>query len=233
MFISIIYKSNLEYPYQSFIQILIKIPLNHPLTLVKGIIGYAQQDVSLNDYQTTQHRLNELAEFMDAYALNYLTQGTSETLKRLHCLNLSKQQEREYKSQQKKIIIPFDVSKFTEMDKEFCTMLNFEHTKLTQTQFEKLELLLTHFQFLLFCFYFNCYATSKFDVGTIKVEINLPLKATGIFKKQRATRIPLQLQDRVKHSLDILTHFAIIASVITDSGNTFIKPVFIHEKENP
>ena len=79
MFISIKDINNLEYSYQSFIQILIQNPLNHSLTLVKGIIGYAQ-DVSLNDYQTTKHRINELTEFMDAYTLNYLTQGTSETL---------------------------------------------------------------------------------------------------------------------------------------------------------
>ena len=73
--------------------------MNRPLTLVKGIIGYAQQDISLNDYQTAKYRINELTEFMDAYTLNYLIQGTSETLIKLYCLNLSKQQEREYESQ--------------------------------------------------------------------------------------------------------------------------------------
>ena len=66
-------------------------------------------------------------------------------------------------------------------------MFNFEHTKLTQTQFEELAQLLTQFR--------DCYATSKFDVGKVKVEFNLPLKATAVFKKRRATRIPLQLQD--------------------------------------
>ena len=63
-------------------------------------------------------------------------------------------------------------------------MFIFELTKLRQTQFEKLAQLLTQFR--------KCYATSKFDVGKIKVELNLPVKATAIFKKQRATRIPLQ-----------------------------------------
>ena len=53
LFFSIMDINNLEYPYQSFIQILIQNPSNHPLTFVKGIIGYAKQDVSLNDYQTT------------------------------------------------------------------------------------------------------------------------------------------------------------------------------------
>ena len=82
MFFPIMDISNLDNPYQSFTQILIKNPLKHPLTLVKGIIGYEQQDVSLDDYQTTKYRINELTEFMDAYTSNYLTQGASEKLKK-------------------------------------------------------------------------------------------------------------------------------------------------------
>ena len=140
---------------------------------------------------------------MDAYTLNYFTQGTSETLKKLYCLNLSKQQESEYKWQQKKFNITFVVLKFTKTDREFLTMFTFEHTKLTQTKFEKLAQLLIQFQ--------KCYRILNFDVGKLKVELNLPFKATAIFKKQRATRIPLQLQDRVQHLLDNLTHFDIIA----------------------
>ena len=104
-------------------------------------------------------------------------------------------------------------------------MFNFEHTKLTQTQLEDLAKLLTGFK--------KCYATSKIDVGKIEVEINLPLKAAAIFKKQRATRIPLQLQDSVQHFLDFLTHFDIIPPVNTDSlttGNIFINPVIILKK---
>ena len=38
---------------------------------------------------TTKYRINELTEFMEAYTLNYLTQGRSEILKKLYCLNLS------------------------------------------------------------------------------------------------------------------------------------------------
>ena len=99
MIFSTMDKNNLEHPYQSFIHTLIQNLFHYPLTLVKEIIGYAQQDISLNDYKTTKYRINELTEFMDAYTLNYLTQSTSETLKKLYCLNLSKQHEREYKSQ--------------------------------------------------------------------------------------------------------------------------------------
>ena len=94
MFFSIMDINNIEYPYQSFIQSFTQNPMNHPLTLVQGIIGYAQQDISLNDFQTTKYCINELTEFMDAYTSNYLTQGTSETFKKLYCLNLFSQQER-------------------------------------------------------------------------------------------------------------------------------------------
>ena len=59
--------NDLEYFYQSFIQKLIQNPLNHLLTTIKGLIGYAQQDVSLNDLQTTNYCINELTEFMDTY----------------------------------------------------------------------------------------------------------------------------------------------------------------------
>ena len=60
--------------------------------------------------------------------------------------------------------------------KKILIIFNFEHTKKTQTQFEKLAQLLRQFK--------KCYATTKFDVGKIKVELNLPLKSTAIFKKQ-------------------------------------------------
>ena len=112
--------------------------------------------------------------------------GTSETFKKLYCLNLTKQQEREYKSQQKKFRMPFRFSNFTKSDQVFLTMFNFEHAKITQTQFEEIAQLITRFK--------QCYATFKFDVGK-KLELNFPLIATAIFKKQRATRIPLQLQN--------------------------------------
>ena len=70
MFFFIMDINNLEYPYQSFIQKIIQNPLDQPLSLVKGIIGYAQQDISLNGFQTAKYRINELTEFMDAYTSN-------------------------------------------------------------------------------------------------------------------------------------------------------------------
>ena len=54
------------------------------------------------------------------------------------------------------------------------------------------------------------------------------LTKTQFLKKQTATRIPLQFQDRVQLLLNILTRFDIIAPVNTlTARNTFINSVFI------
>ena len=89
MFFSTMDITNLEYHFQFFIQILIQNLLNHPLTLVRGLIGDTQQDVFLINLQTTRYRINELTEYMDANTANYLTHGTSDTLKKLYCLNIT------------------------------------------------------------------------------------------------------------------------------------------------
>ena len=48
-----------------------------------------------------KYRINDLIEIMNAYTANNFTQDESETLNKLYCLNLTKHQKYEYKSQQK------------------------------------------------------------------------------------------------------------------------------------
>ena len=42
-------------------------PFKSPLNTCKSLIGYAKQDISLTDLQTTKYHINELIEFIDAY----------------------------------------------------------------------------------------------------------------------------------------------------------------------
>ena len=80
-------------------------------------------------------------------------------------IDLQKKTKWSMKSQQKAFHIQFDISMITDISQNFLKIFNFEHIELTQTQFEHFEqLLLKHKQ---------CYATTKFDVGKIKVELNL------------------------------------------------------------
>ena len=104
-------------------------------------------------------------------------------------------------------------------------MFNFQHSQITQKEFDKLAELLLKFP--------TVYATSKFDVGKISSPLHLPLKPDAIFKKQRASKVPIHLQDKVNRLLDILELYEIISPVNKDEqpkGNTSINSVIILAK---
>ena len=119
----------------------------------------------------------------------------------------------------------FKISHYTEEQQKFLTMLNFQHSQITQNEFYKLaELLLK---------YPTVYATSKFDVGKISSPLLLLLKLDEVFRKQRASKVPIHLQDKVNRLLDILEQYEIISPVNKEEqpkGNTFINPVIILAK---
>ena len=103
--------------------------------------------------------------------------------------------------------------------KKILTMFNFHHSQITQKEFEKLaDLLLKNPK---------VYATSKFDVGKVNSPLHLPLKLEVVFRKQRASKVPIH------RLLEILEQHEIISPVNKEEqpkGNTFIKPVIILAK---
>ena len=104
-------------------------------------------------------------------------------------------------------------------------MFNFQHSQITQDEFDKLAKQLIK--------YSSVYATSKFDVGKISSSLHLPLKPDAVFKKQRAIKVPIHLHDKVNRLLDILEQYKIISPVNKEEqpkGNTFINPVIILAK---
>ena len=104
-------------------------------------------------------------------------------------------------------------------------MFDFQHSHLTQGQFDKeVEILLK---------YRNVYATTKFDVGKTKVKPNLPMKKGAIFKKQRVSKIPIHLRDRTQKELDVLKKYDIISPDNKEqlsTGNTFTNLVIVLRK---
>ena len=84
-------------------------------------------------------------------------------------------------------------------------MFNFQHSQITQKEFEQLANLLLKYP--------KVYATSKFDVGKVNSLLHLPLKLDAVFKKQRASEVPIHLQDKVNQLLDILEQNEIISPV--------------------
>ena len=101
-------------------------------------------------------------------------------------------------------------------------MFHFEHSQITQKEIDKLAELLLKFP--------TVYATSKFDVEKFSSPLHLPLKPDAVFKKQRASKVPIHLQDKVNSLLDILEQYEIISPVNKEEqpkGSTFINPVIV------
>ena len=104
-------------------------------------------------------------------------------------------------------------------------MFDFQHSHLTQEEFEKVVTIILHYK--------REYATTKFDVGKTKVRLNLPMKTDAIFIKQRISKVPIHLRERIKKLLDVLKKYDIIAPVNKEqlsTGNTFTNPVIILRK---
>ena len=120
----------------------------------------------------------------------------------------------------------FIITNYTKEQQQFLTMFNFQHSQITQNEFDKLAKQLIK--------YSTVYATSKFDFEKISLALHLPLKPDAVFKKQRASKVPIHSHDKVKRLLDILEQYEIISPVNEEEqpkGNTFINPVIILVKE--
>ena len=90
----------------------------------------------------------------------------------------------------------FNINKYTESEKEFIQMFDFQHSHLIQSEFEKVVTIILDYR--------QVYATTKFDVGKTKVKLNLPIKKDAIFKKQRISKDPIHLRERIQKLLDVL-----------------------------
>ena len=104
-------------------------------------------------------------------------------------------------------------------------MFNFQHSQITHKEFELLADLLFK--------YSNNYAASKSDVGKRNSPLNLPLKPDAVFKKQRASKVPIHLQDKVNQLIEKLEQYEIISPVNKEEQpkeNTFINLVVILAK---
>ena len=104
-------------------------------------------------------------------------------------------------------------------------MFDFRHSHLTQEKIDKIIDPNLNYR--------NVYATTKFDVEKTKVKLNLPMKKDSVFKKQRVSKVPIHLRDRIQKLLDAFKKYDIILPVNEEqlsTGNRFTNPVIIQRK---
>ena len=100
-------------------------------------------------------------------------------------------------------------------------MFNFQHSLITQNEFDKLAKQKKKFS--------SAYATSKFDDGKISSSLHLLLQPDAVFKKQRASKVPIHLHDKVNRLLNVLEQNEIMSPVNKEEQrkvNKFINPFY-------
>ena len=99
----------------------------------------------------------------------------------------------------------FQINKYTIEQQKILTMLNFQHSRINEQEFEQLADLLLKYPMV--------YAISKLDVGKKHSPQHYPLKPDTIFKTQGASKILIHLLDKVNRLVTNLEEYEIISPV--------------------
>ena len=193
------------------------------ITINEGLIGFMFQNITFKKQNEEMYQINSLDLFTALYHLTYENENDINKILNIQDNETIEQVatfERKPNSKCK-----FNINKYTESEKDFIQIFDFQHSHLTQSEFEKVVTIILDYR--------QVYATTKFDVGKTKVKLNLPIKKDAIFKKQRIRKVPIHLRERIQKLLDLLKKYDIIAPVNKEqlsTGNTFTNPVIILRK---
>ena len=192
----------------------------YQVTLPLGLLGYCETNATISPIYEKAYRVNNILQLLDICQSTILNEELS-----INNIISNEKRNTDYFTKTPYFKPTFNINNYTENQQKFLTMFNFQHSQITQDEFEKLAKQLIK--------YSSVYATSKFDVGKISSSLHLPLKPDAVFKKQRASKVPIHLHDKVNRLLDILEQYNIISPVNKEEqpkGNTFINPVIILAK---
>ena len=186
----------------------------YKITLPLGLLEYCETNATTSPTKKVAYRVNSILQLLDICQSTILYEELS-----INRIISNEKRNTDYFTKTPYFKPTFKISHYTEQQQKLLTMFNFQHSQLTQNEFEKLPDLLLRYP--------TVYATSKFDVGKINSPLPLPLKPDAVFKKRRASKVPIHLHDKVNRLLDMLEQYEIISPVNKEEQlkrNTFINP---------
>ena len=83
-----------------------------------------------------------------------------------------------------------NINKYTETEKQYIQMFDFQHSHLTQEEFEEVVTIILSYK--------QVYATTKCDVGKTKGKLNLAMKKYAVFKKKESLMYQYTLENESK-----------------------------------
>ena len=141
------------------------------ITLPLGLLGYCETKATVSPTKEIAYRANKVLLLLD------ICQPTIVDDKLSIDNNLSNEKRnRDYFTKTQYFKPTFQISKYTTEQQKFLTMFNFQHSQITQKEFEQLADLLLKYP--------KVYSTSKVDVGKINSPLHLPLKSDAVFEKK-------------------------------------------------
>ena len=193
---------------------------SNKVTLPLGLLGYCETNATTSPVKEIAYRVNNMLQILDICQSTILDEQLS-----INNKISNKKRNTDYFTKNQYFKPTFNITSYTEDQQNFLTMFNFQHSQITQNEFDKLAKQLIKNS--------SIYATSNFDVGKISSSLHLPLKPDAVFKKQRANKVPIYLHDKVNRLLYILEQCEFKSPVNKEEqlkGNTFINPVIILAK---
>ena len=149
-----------------FMDILLINKNRHRITINTGLIGFMNRNISFKKQDNELYQTNSIDLFQALYHLTYENENDIEEI-----LNIQENETIEQVAtfeRKPKFKCKFNINKYSEQEKEFIKMFDFQHSHLTQEEFEKVVKIILDYR--------QVYATTKFDVGKTKVKLNLPIK---------------------------------------------------------
>ena len=157
----------------------------YQVTLPLGLLGYCETNGTISPVHEKAYRVNNILQLLDICQSTTLNEELS-----INNIISNEKRNSDYFTKTPNFKPTFNITNYTEDQQKFLTMFNFQHSQITQNEFDKLAKQLIK--------YSSVYATSNFDVGKISSSLHLPLKPDAVFKKQRASKVPFILHDKSK-----------------------------------
>ena len=126
----------------------------YQITLPLGLLGYCETNATTSPTNEVAYRVNNILQLLDICQSTILDEELS-----INNIIRNEKRNTDYFKKTPYFQPTFKISHYTEEQQKFLTMFNFQHSQITQKEFEKLAELLLKFP--------TVYATSKFDVGKL------------------------------------------------------------------
>ena len=176
---------------EHFIDIFLINKNQHRVTIIVGLIGFMYQNITFKQHKKEMYQSNPIDLFSALYHLTYENENDINEI-----LSIQENETNEQVAtfeRKPNFKCKFIINKYTESEKEFIQMFYFQHSDLTQEEFEKIVTIILEYK--------QVYATTKVDFGKTKVKLNLPMKKDAIFKKQRISKVAIHLRERIQKLL--------------------------------